>query len=420
MRVSLGFVVLLVLGWTTWCSGAEPVVIQDRVLVAASPEAVGLDGARLAALEDRIRQATRQGRFPGAAWLVARHGRIVLHGAAGVADVESGTPMRPDTIVSIASITKPITGAAIMILWDEGKLTLEDPVALHLPAFAELRLADGRLPATTPTIRHLLTHTGGFSENLFQTEADWRRHADLTLAGYTDLIARQPLAFEPGTRVLYSGSGMDTLACIVEVVSGQGLDEFLSSRILQPLGMKDSAFFPPESVWPRMATIHQRVEGRWVRFRRYDSDLRLPMAKGAGGLFSTVYDLAVHAQMLLNGGVYNGQTILSARAVGEALRVQSPRADTAGSGGPGQRGAAWLVGPSVMGIPAAEMAGTARPAPRGPGDPQRFFSHLGASGTLLVGDRDTDMVLVFAAQARNLGPIRQNFVREALASLEPS
>lgn len=395
---------------------------RDRVLHPGSSEEAGFRPAALKGLEERMVQMVNAGHFPGVAWLVARHGIIASHGAAGYANAERQTPMVPETIIWAASTKKPISGTAIMMMWEEGRLELDDPVAKFLPAFATLRYADGSKVQTPLTIRHLLTHTGGIyntdgaatpevATGFFATR---QPGSTCSLLEFADWLAEQPLLFPPGTDVNYSTPGNTLLCAIVERISGQPYDDFLQERLFTPLSMRDSGFRVPETRWADVAALHENRDGNWQVVRTYQNTLKIAHLRGGAALFTTVHDLAIHAQMLLNGGVYDGQQILAPKTVWEALRPQMPGELKKNAV---KRGAAWAVGPSWTGVPASQLPATVTPLPRGENEPQRFFSHVGATGTFVVGDHDADLVIVFAAQARPIGNARQAFARAVLATL---
>jgi CubicO group peptidase (beta-lactamase class C family) len=302
----------------------------------ARPEEVGLSSERLSRIHAAIERHIEAGDVAGAVTLVARRGRLAYLEAQGLMDVASKTPMATDAIFHLASMSKPITGVAIMMLMEEGKVRLSDPVSKFIPELKALTVAvameSGPGPAaaraaeprfyTVPaareiTIRDLLTHTSGLvSGGISATEAaKMPRKPTDALTDYVPRLGAVPLAFQPGSRWAYSpGAGFDTLGRVVEVISGQSFDEFLRQRIFEPLGMKDTFFYPPENRLSRVATIYQRTpEGlqkapdQRVAAGRYFS--------GAGGLMSTAEDYLQFGQMLLNGGQLNGKRLLSPTTV---------------------------------------------------------------------------------------------------------
>jgi CubicO group peptidase (beta-lactamase class C family) len=305
----------------------------------AKPEEVGMSSERLTRIHTAIQQHVDAGDISGAVTLVARRGRIAHLEAQGVMDLASKKPMANDTIFHLASMTKPIAGTAILMLMEEGKLRLTDPVSKYIPEFKSLTVAvpmesnggpapaaAGRgaepkfytVPAARPiTIQDLLTHTSGLvSGGISATEAAkiTRKPTD-TLADYIPKLAAVPLAFQPGSRWTYSpGAGFDTLGRIVEVVSGQTFDAFLRQRIFEPLGMRDTFFFPPDDRLSRVATIYQRTQDGLQKA----PDQRVTATKyfsGGGGLMSTAEDYVQFAEMLVSGGQWNGKRLLSPTTV---------------------------------------------------------------------------------------------------------
>ncbi|MCX5683011.1 MAG: serine hydrolase [Planctomycetota bacterium] len=255
----------------------------------------------------------------GAVTVVATRDKIVHCSAVGLADIAAGTPMRPDSIGWIASMTKPITVSAVLMLQDEGKLSVDDPVAKYLPALADLKTADGK-PGNL-TLRHLLTHTSGMSE----ATAEESKNAH-TLADLIPCFASKPLKFEPGTKWQYCQSGINSLGRIVEVVSGQSFPEFLQKRLFGPLGMKDTGFYPTPEQAARVAKSYKIVEKKLqespVRsdydYKRTD---RVPMANG--GLYSSAPDYVRFCQMILGQGSLDGKQYLKPESVKLMTSIQT-------------------------------------------------------------------------------------------------
>jgi CubicO group peptidase (beta-lactamase class C family) len=301
----------LVLGCTLAALAATPFA-TDKI----DPEAAGMNSARLALIPVRMKEFVAAGKTAGIVTLVARHGHVASFEAVGYQDLESKTPMRPDTLFRLASVTKPVTCAGIMILVDEGRLSLIDPVEKFLPEFKGLKLnpcgtrAGYNCELVTPTrpvnVLDLMTHTSGLPAG-----APASGEPPNTLAERVASVRGATLLFEPGTAWNYSNIGFAALGRIIEVVAGQPYDGFLTERIFQPLAMKDTFFFVPPDKAKRVASVY-----------RYETDgLRLvPMAPPRfpapeGGLFSTAGDMARFHQMLLGKGTLDGQRILSAAAV---------------------------------------------------------------------------------------------------------
>lgn len=291
------------------------------------PEHFGMSPERLKRVDDVIRRYIDAKKVSGAVTLVARRGHVVHHEAQGVMDVESMAPMRKDSIFRMASSTKPVTGVAIMMLIEEGKIGLTDPVSKYLPEFKGQKVAvekDGNVelvPAEREvTIRDLMTHTSGLlSGGAGQKKGgvDFFRPGGVgaTLSEGATKYATIPLDFQPGTRWRYSGlAGIDLLARVVEVASGQTFGEFLKGRIFEPLGMNDTFFVVPDDRKDRLASIHRRGSAGLEKVPPF---FRFPdtYTSGAGGLSSTTADYFRFAQMLVNDGELDGKRLLSPRGV---------------------------------------------------------------------------------------------------------
>jgi CubicO group peptidase (beta-lactamase class C family) len=254
-------------------------VAMAQELPTAKPEAVGLSSERLERIGKAVQKSIDDKRIAGAVTLVVRHGQVAYFKAQGMQDREAGKPMRPDTIFRICSMSKPITSAAVMMLYEEGKFLLEDPVSKYLPAFKNPKVlvkpvgggARYSIPAAREiTIRDLLRHTSGLT---YQWNGDLGplyekagvEHglapSEITIGENVDRLAKQPLLFSPGERWEYSLS-VDVLGRLVEVVSGKTFDEFLRARLFEPLGMKDTYFFPPENKLDRLATAYTYYEDK--------------------------------------------------------------------------------------------------------------------------------------------------------------
>lgn len=365
---------------------------RDRVLrPAMSAEEVGFDQDRLDDLKKITEKRIANGDYPGAIYLIARHGRIVAHEALGFADVKSGRKLTVDTLCNLASNTKPITGTAVMQLWDEEKLRLDDPVSKFIPSFQQTHLADGRPTTTTLTIRYLLTHQGGVQDYDAPWDHDEMAKLDTpttwTLASYVDTLAALPLDFPPGEGNRYSTAGTSVLARIVEVASGQSYEEYVTQKVLKPLQMKNTFYNRPEMPLSRFSWVHEFTDGRWNPVFTYEGIEPVP---GGFGLWGTALDLAKHMQAHLNGGVYGGKKILSAEAT--ALSMTELIEDT-------HQGACWRVGPI-----SPELTTRKEPGPKClPNEVQRFVAHGGAFGTLASFDTETDTVIVFFLQISKKG-----------------
>lgn len=273
--------------------------------------------------------------------------------------------MRPDSIFWIASMTKPITAAAVLMMQDEGKLSVEDPVEKHLPEFKELRAADGE--PVRVTIRHLLTHTSGLGE---ASPAEARDVKDL--AGLTPIYVKKPVQFAPGSKWAYCQSGINTAARIVEVVSGLPFDRFVEQRLCGPLGMKDTTFYLTQEQLSRLAASYRRSkEGELMatpigllQGKSPTSRDRYPAANG--GLFSTAPDYARFCRMFLNGGEVDGKRYLKPESVALMTSLQTGDLKTGFTPGNGW-GLGWCVVREPQGVTAALSPGS--------------FGHGGAYGT---------------------------------------
>ncbi|HZZ89056.1 MAG TPA: serine hydrolase domain-containing protein [Caulobacteraceae bacterium] len=301
---------------------------MSRDLAPATPESQGLSTSGLQAIDGYLRALIDEGTLAGAVTLVARRGKTVHTSVLGKKDLASGEPLALDTIFRIFSMTKPVTAVAMAILYDEGRWSLDDPVSKHLPAFANVGVFDGLddagnpktiEPDHAPTMRELMTHTAGLSygfnpaeplDKLYQAKQVWQ---SASLAEFAEKVASLPLAYQPGTKWLYSLS-MDVQGAIVEKLSGLTLPEFMRTRIFEPLGMVDTAFHTPPEKAARRATLYRwsprqqkLVEAPNILGTEHETPPAV--ANGGGGLVSTVSDYARFAQMLLNGGELNGRRI---------------------------------------------------------------------------------------------------------------
>ena len=317
-------------------------VAQEQTVV--KPESVGLSSERLERIGKVVQKDIDDKRIAGAVTLVMRHGQVVWFRAQGMSDREAGKPMRTDSIFRICSMTKPITSIAAMILYEEGKIMLDDPISNYLPEFKDpkvLMKTPSGVPYTIPatrkiTIRDLLRHTSGLTYQWNSDLGPMYKEANVahgllpydgTIGDSVKRLAALPLLFNPGDRWEYSLS-VDVLGRLVEVVSGMPLDEFFRTRIFEPLGMKDSSFFPPDNKVDRLATAYTYYPDKGLnRFPdtpitegsfSYSADYPIHGLKqlfsGGAGLTSTVPDYARFCQMMLNGGKLGSVRILSLKS----------------------------------------------------------------------------------------------------------
>jgi CubicO group peptidase (beta-lactamase class C family) len=363
----------------------------------ADPAAPDRDAQAIPAVSIAMQPFIEKREIAGAVTLVASADRILHLDAAGLADVDSARPMTADSIFWIASMTKPITATAIMMLQDEGKLSVDDAVAEHLPEFEHLALAGGE-PAKV-TIRHLLTHTSGLGE----ISSDQARDAK-TLADVTPLYAALPVRFEPGTRWAYCQSGINTAARVVEVASGKSFVEFLDERLFGPLGMKDTTFYLSKKQAERLASSYRRTEdgslepaeNRILYGKSPTSRDRFPAANG--GLFSTASDYARFCQMILRGGRHGSQRLLSADALKQMTAIQTADLQTGFTPGNGW-GLGWCVVREPQGVTADLSPGS--------------FGHGGAYGTQAWIDPQKGRAYILMVQRANFPNSDASEVRQA-------
>jgi CubicO group peptidase (beta-lactamase class C family) len=315
----------------------------------ADPAEVGLDAQRLQRIDRHFARYADDGRLPG--WLVAvsRRGRVAHVSCYGSRDLEAGLPVEPDTLWRIYSMTKPVTSVAAMILYEEGAFELSDPVSKFIPAFADVRVYAGgsdqrqvTVPAAEPVrIWHLLTHTSGLTYGFIRVHPvdalyraagfEWSVPAGMDLATACEAWAAFPLLFQPGTEWNYSVA-TDVLGRVVEVASGQRLDDFFAARILGPLGMTDTAFYADDEGAGRLAALYMPAAGgKTARLDSLGRVARQPprLNSGGGGLLSTAADYHRFLHMLLGTsesppGELDGTRLLSPRTVGYMARNHLP------------------------------------------------------------------------------------------------
>jgi CubicO group peptidase (beta-lactamase class C family) len=307
--------------------------LAAQPLPETSPENVGLSKERLGRIKIAMDQRISANDMAGGVGLIARKGKVAYFETYGLADKESGKPMRKDAIFRIYSMTKAVTGVAVMTLYEEGRFALTDPVSKYLPEFehASVAIAGGApVPASHPiTILDLMRHTSGldyvgpkdekgeFIYRKLNVQAAARD--EMNLAELIKKIASTPLIHQPGTTFEY-GFSIDVLGRLVEVISGKPLDEYFAERIFQPLHMTDTSFYVPEEKWSRLATLYTPDKSgtihRFPASSAQDGYKTKPKAfMGGAGLTSTAMDYARFIQMLLNGGQLDGVRILSPKTV---------------------------------------------------------------------------------------------------------
>jgi CubicO group peptidase (beta-lactamase class C family) len=397
----------------TWARAQE--------LSRTPPESVGMSSERLARIPIAMQRFVDRGDVSGVVTLVARKGQIVHFGAVGFSNVDAKTPMTTDNIFRIASMTKPITSVALMMLYEEGHFLLSDPIDKWLPEFKEMKVVEPApagervatpytlTPAKRPiTIKHLLTHTAGLANSYRGlTQPEYAKLGELlkpgdTMADSVARLAKLPLNFQPGDAWEY-GPATDVVGRLVEVISGESLDEYFQKRIFKPLGMRDTHFYLPEAKLDRFAALYRpgadkkielaekaSPESRWVK------EPHVYFA-GAGGLVSTATDYFRFQQMMLNGGESNGVRLLGRKTV-ELMTVNHI----------GDR-PIWLVGPGYgfgLGYSVVKDIGqTALPASVG------TYSWGGAFCTFFWVDPQEDLIGIVMTQVRPYDHlnIRQEF-----------
>ena len=350
----LGFLLVALVAWQALSNPAATQVTAStspRVAnLTVSPESVGLSSERLERIASAIEKSIDDGRVAGGVTLVARQGKIAYFKAVGMADREARKPMRTDSIFRICSMTKPITSVAVMMLYEEGRFMLDQPVSDFIPEFKDMKVLDPPYPQdkTSPpgalvdakrpiTIRHLLTHTSGLTYGGARLGKVYRDagigtgllQQEGTIGDGVKKLAAQPLLFQPGDAWEYSLAD-DVLGYLVERVSGMPLDKFFGERIFKPLGMNDTYFFLPDDKVPRLATAYTYYpekglqpildkqvvkEGEGTYSADYPYRGPHTYFSGGGGLCSTAEDYYRFCQMMLNNGELNGTRLLSRKAV---------------------------------------------------------------------------------------------------------
>ena len=329
-RMTLTTCVLCLAGFVCDASGADD---PTKALPVAASESQGFSPARLERVTRYAQRVVDERQYAGAVVLIARRGSIVQWQAIGYRDAARSSPMRPDAIFQIYSMTKPITSVAALLLMEEGRLTLEDPVSRFIPEFARMQVLESEnadssqlRPAARPvSIRHLLTHTAGFAAGaqLRGPAVDRMRDALLdespSLAAYATSVAALPLANDPGMRFSYDGVSIEVLSRVIEVAAGTPFDEFLRKRLLEPLRMFDTGFTVPQGQRMRIVEMTSTDDaGRLIRAgaaANPSGEMRKQFPSGAGGLYSTAGDYARFCQLLLNRGELDGARILSRKIV---------------------------------------------------------------------------------------------------------
>jgi len=394
---------------------------------ASKAEEVGFSTERLPRIHEAVGRHIEAKDVSGAVTLVARRGRIVHFEAQGLMDIESKKPMLKDSIFRLASMSKPITAVAVMMLVEDGKIRLTDRVSAFIPEFKTMKVAvakgtntpvqmppfgRGGPPASAPefdlvpaareiTVKDLLTHTSGLMSGGVSGAEQAKlapRGPNDTLANYIPKLAQTPLDFQPGTLWRYSGLyGFDVLARIVEIASGQPYDQFLKQHLFDPLGMKDTGFAPTPERMARVATIYQRTPNGLQPAQNANQLISGTYFSASGGLMSTAEDYLQFAQMLVNGGQLNGKRYLGPKTV-ELMTANHTGDMVNGQFGRPAHGMGFALGVQVVLDP---VAADLRVSPG-------TYGWAGAYGTNQNMDPKEKMVSIIMMQGAS-GPLQRDF-----------
>jgi len=399
-------------------------------LTIVKPETVGFSSERLENLHALMQRTVDQKQIAGIVTILARHGKVVEYRTYGQRDMASGAPMTKDVILRDFSMTKPVTGVAMMILYEQGKWLPSDPIAKFIPEFAHLKVykgtgADGKMilvdPDHAPTMRELMTHTAGFTYGFFgDTPVDKMYREENLLASknlqeFVEKLSRIPLLYQPGKGWTYSMS-MDIEGYIVEKLSGQSLPDFMRDRIYQPLGMRDAGFFVPAEKRNRFTTLYRTgpngelIADASASRRSGDYDVQPPMPSGGGGMVSTAEDYYRFAQMLANGGELDGKRILSPATVKLMASNHVPAELLTGQFGIGYQVMRPGFGYGYNGAVVFDPLEANLPDGKG-----EFFWD-GAAGTWFWVDPTNDVVFIGMIQ-RMLGPASPNLEYESRSAV---
>jgi CubicO group peptidase (beta-lactamase class C family) len=385
--------------------------IAAFAFLAPALAAAEFDEAKLALIGPRMQRFVDDRQMAGAVTVVGNSRGIISLEAIGSRRLDSKEAMPKDALFRIASMTKPITAVGILILADEGKLSVNDPVEKHLPEFRGQMMTAERgedkvvlkKPPRAITLRDLLTHTSGlpgYPPGL----SDLYRKRNRTLAEGTLAVSQRPLEFAPGSRWWYCNSGIDTLGRVIEVVSGKDYESFLAQRIFTPLGMKDTTFRPSKEQLSRLAGLYNTKDGQLVAAGDTligpPQEMRHPIP--AGGLYSTGADMARFYRMMLQGGALDGERILSATSAEAMTKVQT--GDLKCGFTPGMsHGLGFAVVREPQGVTGMLSAGS--------------FGHGGAYGTQSWADPKRDLFVILLIQRAGLPNSDASKMREELQRL---
>jgi CubicO group peptidase (beta-lactamase class C family) len=417
-RVKLGFLAIFATASLTFvalaqkprpvASAAKVAETRTRDLAPASPESVGMSAERLHRLDSAMKRLVDDKQVAGLVTLAERHGKVVDFNAYGLLDVRKSDPVQKDSIFRIYSMSKPITGVAMMMLYEEGKWQLNDPVARYIPEFAHLKVYTGKNDDGSPklvdaqrsmTMRELMTHTAGLGYVLSAANPVDKMiidgnilNAAAPLQTMIDGLGKTPLLAQPGTRWSYS-IAVDVQGYLIEKFSGQSFADFARTRIFEPLGMKDTAFYVPKEKLSRFSQVHTGAGANLAVDTNRPDPAVVPLgASGGGGLFSTAMDYARFCEMLLEGGQLNGVRLLAPRTV-EMMRTNHVNPDPLKTMPPGT---GWGMDFQVV----TDAAAAGDPVSDG------TFSWFGIAGTWFWIDPVRDLAFVGMVQHQNLGTTR--------------
>jgi len=385
-----------------------------------SIRSAGVNETVLSQIPQRIEHFIDEQTVAGAVTLVAHGDNLIEFHALGMADIEAGRPMQKDTIFQIMSMTKPVTAIGIMMLAEEGKLAVRDPVEQYLPEFHNQRVATNvgpdaarlSVPDHPITIRDLLTHTAGIQDPAPAAIHDYPQLMNVPLDEVVRQFAKQPLLFQPGTQWSYSSPGIEILGRLIEVCSRQRYEDFMNERILRPLGMKDTFFYPPADKVARIAMVYVQKDGKLVRApanilggdpTKYRQRAVFP-APG-WGLYSTAEDLLHLYRMMLNNGAYGGRRYLSPFSVHLMTEAHTTGIRPVGW----MRGADYGLAWEVVTDPLGELAGHSKGS----------YGHGGAFGTQGWIDPKNDLISILLIQRADSGTdsLRDVFLNMAESSM---
>jgi CubicO group peptidase (beta-lactamase class C family) len=418
MRIFRYLILVMGLVWL-----AQPAFGQ--VLPNTRPEDVGFSSERLARLDAAMQQKVDDKQFAGIVTVLARHGKVVEFKTYGKKNLASGAPMEKDSIFRIYSMSKPVTGAAMMMLYEEGRWQADDPISKYIPEFANLKVFKGVAdngepiladPVHPPTMGQLMTHTAGFAygsgtDVVNKMYRDQKVLQSSSLQEMINKLSKIPLLYEPGTRWVYSAS-VDIQGYLVEKLSGKPFPDFLRDRIFTPLGMKDTGFYVPKEKLDRVATLYMVNDQNEFTPASAENDLSADLSRppglpsGGGGLLSTAQDYLRFAQMLLNGGQLGNVRLLAPPTVKFMTSSHLPDKLLTGEFGVGiqhiRPGFGFGFDVAVFTDPAqaVDIAG------------KGTFLWDGAAGTWFWIDPTDDMIFVGMVQRRGgHGPNMQTFSR---------